>query len=394
MRKWLFIPLFFLFCGACSGPQKIQVAESGPVPPKPVVAQSNVRSAPSNPRAYYYFILSQLQLREGKLEEGTSSLKEAIKYDPKEPSLHVQLARLYVFTGSLNEAVEECKLALAHDPHSLSAYLLLGGIYTSLKKTKLAIESYQKAIEMDPTNRESYLYLSSLYSDTKEYEKAIQALESFLKIEPNSSMGLYSLGRIYVEKKSYQKASEYFLKSLAVEPNEITVLMDLGIIYEILNEPEKAIESYKRILSLDPDNKRARNRLGQVFIKEKMSNINGGVTDKDGNGYISRLTPDGRVVNAKWATGLNGPKGLRGVGSTLWAADIDEVVGIEIASGRITSRVKIDGASFLNDLATAPDGTRLRLRFDEGAHLHGEGRQGLNLRRGRGPHRDAEWRAR
>jgi hypothetical protein len=90
-----------------------------------------------------------------------------------------------------------------------------------------------------------------------------------------------------------------------------------------------------------------------VFV----SNINGGVTDKDGNGYISRLTPEGKVVNAKWATGMNGPKGLRGVGGTLWAADIDEVVGIEIASGRITSRVKIEGASFLNDLATAPDGT-------------------------------------
>jgi sugar lactone lactonase YvrE len=90
-----------------------------------------------------------------------------------------------------------------------------------------------------------------------------------------------------------------------------------------------------------------------VFV----SSINGGVTDKDGNGYISRFTPAGKLVAAKWAAGLNGPKGLRSVGGTLWAADIDEVVGIEIASGRITSRVKIDGATFLNDLATAPDGT-------------------------------------
>ena len=90
-----------------------------------------------------------------------------------------------------------------------------------------------------------------------------------------------------------------------------------------------------------------------VFV----SNINGGISEKDGNGYISRLTPDGKMVNAKWVTGLNGPKGLRGAGGTLWAADIDEVVGIEIASGRITSRVKIEGAQFLNDLATAPDGT-------------------------------------
>ena len=90
-----------------------------------------------------------------------------------------------------------------------------------------------------------------------------------------------------------------------------------------------------------------------VFV----SSINGGVTEKDGNGYISRLTPDGQVVNAKWVTGLNGPKGLRSVGGTLWVSDIDEVVAIEIASGRVTSRVKIDGATFLNDLATAPDGT-------------------------------------
>jgi hypothetical protein len=88
-----------------------------------------------------------------------------------------------------------------------------------------------------------------------------------------------------------------------------------------------------------------------------VSSINGDVSAKDGNGYISRLAADGKVVNAKWATGLNAPKGLRSVGGTLWVTDIDEVVGIEIASGRITAHVKIDGAKFLNDLATAPDGT-------------------------------------
>lgn len=90
-----------------------------------------------------------------------------------------------------------------------------------------------------------------------------------------------------------------------------------------------------------------------VFV----SSINGQILDKDGNGYISRLSPDGKVVSAKWVTGLNAPKGLRSVGNTLWVADIDEVVGIDVASGKITSRVKIEGASFLNDLATAPDGT-------------------------------------
>jgi hypothetical protein len=90
-----------------------------------------------------------------------------------------------------------------------------------------------------------------------------------------------------------------------------------------------------------------------VFI----SSINGQILEKDGNGYISRLRPDGTMVAAKWVTGLNAPKGMRSVGGTLWVSDIDEVVSIDIESARITARVKVDGAQFLNDLATSPDGT-------------------------------------
>jgi hypothetical protein len=90
-----------------------------------------------------------------------------------------------------------------------------------------------------------------------------------------------------------------------------------------------------------------------VFV----SSINGQILDKDGNGYISRLTPDGKVVAEKWATGVNAPKGLRSARGVLYAADIDTVVGFDIKSGKEASRVKIDGAVFLNDLATAPDGS-------------------------------------
>jgi hypothetical protein len=92
---------------------------------------------------------------------------------------------------------------------------------------------------------------------------------------------------------------------------------------------------------------------GAIFV----SNINGQILERDGNGYITRLAADGKVVNSRWATGLNAPKGMRSLGGTLWVTDIDEVVAIDIASGTITAKIKVDGAAFLNDLATAPDGT-------------------------------------
>ena len=87
------------------------------------------------------------------------------------------------------------------------------------------------------------------------------------------------------------------------------------------------------------------------------SQIDGAPDGRDGNGRIVKLDGNGKVVSATFTTGLNAPKGLRAVNGTLWTADLDEVVGIDINSGKITSRVKIADAKGLNDVATAADGT-------------------------------------
>jgi hypothetical protein len=86
------------------------------------------------------------------------------------------------------------------------------------------------------------------------------------------------------------------------------------------------------------------------------SQIGGDASARDGNGRIVKLTIDGKVVDANWAKGLDAPKGLRAFRGTLYVADIDQVVGFEISSGREVSRVKIADAKFLNDLCTGPDG--------------------------------------
>ena len=92
---------------------------------------------------------------------------------------------------------------------------------------------------------------------------------------------------------------------------------------------------------------------GYLFV----SQIDGQPNEKDGKGRISKVGLDGSVVTADWFTAVNAPKGLRSFGGTLWVADLDEVIGIDIASGKENARVKIDGAIFLNDVAVGADGT-------------------------------------
>ncbi|HET9943691.1 MAG TPA: SMP-30/gluconolactonase/LRE family protein [Terriglobia bacterium] len=87
------------------------------------------------------------------------------------------------------------------------------------------------------------------------------------------------------------------------------------------------------------------------------SNVVGTPDGKDGMGHISKIGSDGKTVNAMWVSGLNAPKGLRSHQGTLYVTDIDEIVAIDMASGKVKSKVKVAGAQFLNDTAVGPDGT-------------------------------------
>ncbi len=82
-----------------------------------------------------------------------------------------------------------------------------------------------------------------------------------------------------------------------------------------------------------------------------VSNIDGAPDAKDGNGFISLLGNDGRILQLEWATGLNAPKGMAQVGDHLYVADIDQLVEIDVRTGKISARYPGAGAQFLNDVA-------------------------------------------
>ena len=94
-----------------------------------------------------------------------------------------------------------------------------------------------------------------------------------------------------------------------------------------------------------------------------VSNINGSPLDKDDNGFISKLSPEGQVVALKWIDGaaadveLNAPKGLGVANGKLYVADIDVIRTFDVATGKPGQQIKVAGAAFLNDVTVAPDGT-------------------------------------
>lgn len=94
-----------------------------------------------------------------------------------------------------------------------------------------------------------------------------------------------------------------------------------------------------------------------------VSNINGAPLAKDGNGFVTRLSPEGNVLELAWIDGaaegvtLNAPKGMAIRGDSLFITDIDVLRIFDRVSGAAAGSWPVEDATFLNDVTVAADGT-------------------------------------
>jgi sugar lactone lactonase YvrE len=99
---------------------------------------------------------------------------------------------------------------------------------------------------------------------------------------------------------------------------------------------------------------------GDYFI----SNINGKPTEKDNNGFITKLDKTGKIIKLKFVEGgkegvmLHAPKGLAIIDHTLYVTDIDTVKSFDTETGNPVHHLDLTDVApaFLNDLAHDSEG--------------------------------------
>ena len=104
-----------------------------------------------------------------------------------------------------------------------------------------------------------------------------------------------------------------------------------------LNQPESAIYDEKS---------------NAIYV----SNINGKPLDLDENGYITKISVDGQILEKKWVSGLDAPKGMALFDDYLFVADVNKIWKISFKDKKKES-FAINDAGFLNDLISDKNGT-------------------------------------
>ena len=93
---------------------------------------------------------------------------------------------------------------------------------------------------------------------------------------------------------------------------------------------------------------------------------------KDNDGFISELSPEGKVVNMRFLPGdgevLNAPKGLVILDNTIYTTDIDRVVGFDLTTREKVFELDLssEGTVFLNDPVVVGYATLLVSATDTG----------------------------
>ena len=77
---------------------------------------------------------------------------------------------------------------------------------------------------------------------------------------------------------------------------------------------------------------------------------------KDGKGSVAKVGLDGKVIATEWVSGLNAPKGMGLYKGKLYVADLNELIVIDIAGGKIEKRIVVTDAVGLNDVSIGKSG--------------------------------------
>lgn len=87
-----------------------------------------------------------------------------------------------------------------------------------------------------------------------------------------------------------------------------------------------------------------------------VSNIDGHPGATNRQGYLSRVSLDGKLLEQKWITGMNAPKGMAIVDNLLYVGDLKEIHRIDLSTETFLDPILVEASVFLNDVTADDNG--------------------------------------
>lgn len=208
--------------------------------------------------------LVQLYRMSDQPEAAQKTAREALKLDPNDLDVKIQLAVVLSQTGQSDEAITLLKEADEKQPNNAALRSMLGSVLVQAGRNEEATALFKEMLEKFPNDediaRTARSNLSIIYVNQGDYAKGEAELEILLERNPDEAGVNNDLGYLYAEQgKNLEKAESMIRKALSEDPENAAyldslgwVLFKRGKIKEAVQPLEKAVELLSAGSGADP----------------------------------------------------------------------------------------------------------------------------------------------
>jgi tetratricopeptide (TPR) repeat protein len=247
------------------------------------VLEQMMAKYPSERTGRYLNVLADLQRRAGRIDDALQSARAALKLEPSEVEIQLNLADLLGETGKVDEALEIIRKAVKNEPGNPRYQFLLGGTLAKFGRNDEAVKVFQEILKAFGSNEDmaklAHSNLSIVYVNQGDYARGEAELEAVFQRSPDDPGVNNDLGYLYAEQgKNLEKAEAMIRKAVQEEPERAAYLDSLGWVLfkrgkvrEALSPLQKAIELQKleEKKGASPPDATIREHLGDVYLQLK-----------------------------------------------------------------------------------------------------------------------------
>jgi len=181
---------------------------------------------------------------------GEEEFCRELEKNPNKNFLKIRLSEIYLRQGRLNEGRILVEEVLSQDPQNTRALSILGDILFKKRLFKEALECYREAINRDSR---PYLYLQSarVLKEIGRFEEALKELEKVLIKEPRNLSFLKEKGIILNRMKRFDQALETFERAKEVSPNDSFVRKEILRLKSRTRPEDQILKELKTVISMD-----------------------------------------------------------------------------------------------------------------------------------------------
>jgi tetratricopeptide (TPR) repeat protein len=215
-------------------------------------------------------ILAAYHLNKGDRKAAEQELLRAREEAPDDPSLALNLARLYAFEGQPDRAQAMLEARVQQQPDSAEPLLTLADFHRRAGDREKALETIERALVVEPSSEAARLqkaeYLVERLDEPALVENGRSLIDQVLSENPNSVAGLMTLAKSLLLEQKFQEAASKLQRVLDEQPSAQAHLL-LGWSYAGMRQDELARSELLRAVQLDPQAFPARAELAALYLR-------------------------------------------------------------------------------------------------------------------------------